>query len=159
MSDPTAPSSPAGTGATDGSLDDPRALVGTWTLRREIDDRRAGERHRVDGQLEVAEEGPGRLRWSETGLWRRPEGDVAVHRHLRVERDGDEAWWVRFEDGRDFHPWRSGVDVVHPCAPDTYRGRVSGTTRGWEVTWEVSGPAKDHTLRTWLTRPEDRREG
>ena len=141
-------------------LEDPTTLLGTWVLTREIEDRRAGERHHVEGTLELGLDGADRVRWVETGLWHHPAGDVEVHRRLWLERlDGSDEdggqWWVRFEDGRDFHPWRPGREVVHPCAPDTYRGTVAGTVQEWEVTWEVTGPAKDHTLRTRLTRPAD----
>ena len=138
-------------------LEDPAALLGTWVLRREIEDRRARERHLVDGVLELSADGPGRIRWAESGTWHHPAGDVDVRRQLRLERTGEDdgSWWVRFEDGRDFHPWHPEQDVVHPCAPDIYRGLVTGTVSAWTVTWEVTGPAKDHTLRTRLTRPTD----
>ncbi|GAB3667976.1 hypothetical protein GCM10027596_37900 [Nocardioides korecus] len=158
--DPTGPPDPGPAGG-DGGLGDPTVLLGTWVLRREIEDRRAGERHRVEGVLELTADGPGRIRWSESGVWHHPAGDVDVRRELRLERaeeagveDGG-GWWVRFEDGRDFHPWRPEQEVVHPCAPDTYRGLVTGTASAWTVTWDVAGPAKDHTLRTRLTRPAD----
>ncbi|MCW2866775.1 MAG: hypothetical protein JWR20_963 [Marmoricola sp.] len=138
-------------------LEDPTALLGTWVLDRDVEDRRAGERHRVEGTLELGADAPDRIRWTESGTWHHPGGAVEVSRQLWLERaagsGGD--WWVRFEDGRDFHPWRPGEEVVHPCAPDTYRGLVTGTLQGWEITWVVTGPAKDHTLRTRLTRPAD----
>jgi len=138
-------------------LEDPTALLGTWVLDRAIEDRRAGERHRVAGTLELSADAPDRISWTESGTCHHPGGPVEVSRQLWLERTpgSGEDWWVRFEDGRDFHPWRPGQDVVHPCAPDTYRGRVTGTPAGWEITWDVTGPAKDHTLRTRLTRPAD----
>lgn len=130
-------------------LADPAALCGTWSLERTIEDRRGDLGGRVDGVLELVEEQPGVLRWEEHGTWRRPAGDVEVRRGLRLVRRTT-GWWVLFEDGRDFHPWSPGAEVVHDCRPDTYRGLVTGSARDWTVTWEVSGPAKDYRMRTRL---------
>ena len=135
-------------------LADPHALVGTWRLSRVIEDRLTGASSVVDGQLSLTEISPDRLRWEEEGRWHRPDGDVAVRRGLWLVRDeATGAWWVRFEDERDFHPWRPEEPVVHPCAPDTYRGTVRGTPERWTVEWVVTGPAKDYTMSTELTRP------
>ena len=138
------------------ALADPTDLLGRWRLEREIDDRAAGGRHRVDGVLTLDLVEPGRVRWTEAGRWHHPTGDVDVRRELWLVRPDDAAcWWVRFEDGRDFHPWSPGEEVVHPCAPDTYRGLVTGSPESWHVRWEVSGPRKDYTMTTRLTRPAD----
>ncbi len=85
------------------------------------------------------------MSWEEQATWHRPGGDVAVRRMLRLARTED-GWWVRFEDGRDFHRWAPGEEVVHDCAPDTYRGRVGGTPQAWTIVWDVSGPGKDYTM-------------
>ena len=130
---------------------EPTDLLGTWRLERVIDDRQLGETSRVDGSLALAETGPGEVSWEERASWHRPDGDVAVRRGLRIVRT-DDGWWVRFGDGRDFHPWTPGEEVVHDCAPDTYRGRVSGTTRAWTIVWDVTGPGKDYTMTTVLSR-------
>lgn len=136
------------------TIDDPRTLVGEWRLRRWIDDRAAGESHELEGLLEVREVADGHLGWRESLVWPRPEGLVEVGRELGVVRT-QEGWWVRFSDGRDFHPWLPGEQVVHPCSPDTYAGLVTGDTARWMVTWEVSGPAKDYTMTSTMTsRPE-----
>ena len=66
--------------------------------------------------------------------------------------DDAAGWWMRFDDGRDFHPWTPGEQVVHPCAPDTYCGVVAGSPERWTVQWDVTGPRKDYTMRTVLTR-------
>jgi hypothetical protein len=95
------------------------------------------------------------LRWAEAGRWHHPTGDVDVRRELWLALDEEACWWVRFDDGRDFHPWSPGEEVVHPCAPDTYRGLVTGTAHAWQVRWEVSGPRKDYTMTTRLTRPAE----
>lgn len=131
---------------------DPADLVGAWTMTRTIDDRRASERATVDGTTELVRQDDGRIRWSEQGTLHSATGDIPVSRVLFVEpRDG--GWFVTFEDGRDFHPWAPGDEVVHPCAADTYTGRVDpdGPDR-WTVRWDVTGPAKDYTMTTELTR-------
>jgi hypothetical protein len=133
-------------------LESPETLLGTWNLARTIEDRRLGEEGTLTGVLDLTEEQPGRIRWEERATWHRTGGDVAVSRRLRLER-ADHGWWMRFEDGREFHPWAPGEPVVHDCAPDTYRGQVSGTPDGWSVTWEVTGPEKDYTMTTLLTPP------
>ncbi len=141
----------------------PLDLLGRWHLDRDVDDRWGDGQVRVTGTLVLAEDGdaPDRLAWREAGtLWRGEEPadgpGVTVSRDLAVERRADNGWWVAFVDGRDFHPWAPGVEVVHPCGGDTYRGRVEvpaeGPVEAWSVTWEVRGPAKDYTMRTRLTR-------
>jgi hypothetical protein len=131
-----------------GSLE-PRALLGTWHLSRMIEDRREAD-STLTGALELTEDEPGLVRWEERATWHRAGGDVEVTRRLSLVLV-DDAWWVRFEDGRAFHPWAPGEQVVHDCAPDNYRGLVSGTTERWTVVWEVSGPQKDYTMTTVLT--------
>lgn len=135
-----------------GPLSDPTTLLGSWRLARVIDDRFAGQQSRVDGTLRLSEVSPGRIRWDEQGQWRRVGGDVIVSRSLWLVRDEETAeWWVRFQDERDFHPWRPGEPVVHPCSQDTYRGVVSGTPQRWTVEWDVAGPAKDYSMSTELS--------
>lgn len=130
-------------------LADPRALLGRWRLERVVEDRRAGEHHEIEGTLEIVEAGA-ELRWEESLVWHRHDGDVEARRGLRLARvDGD--WWVRFEDGRDFHPWAPGETVVHPCAPDTYTGAVEGTPLRWTVRWTAQGPEKDYEMTSVLT--------
>lgn len=129
---------------------DPAELAGAWQLARVIEDRLAGERTRVTGTLTLTATAPGELRWEEAGLWSRAAGVVEVRRDLLVRSEPD-GWWVLFADGRRFHPWTPGVDVVHPCGRDTYRGTVSGTPERWQVRWDAHGPAKDYTMTSVLT--------
>ena len=133
-------------------LTDPATLLGAWTLTRVIDDRLAGAESRIDGRLLLTEVGPGRIRWEESGRWHRPTGDVDVRRRLWLERVNGESWWVRFEDGTDFHPWSPGEAVTHPCSPDIYVGLVDGAGETWAIRWDVTGPSKDYTMTTELTR-------
>lgn len=130
-------------------LVDPRVLVGRWRLVRVVDDRRDGERHEIEGSLEITEVDGG-LAWEESLVWHRGDGDVEARRGLRLE-PVDGTWWVRFEDGRDFHPWVPGTSVVHPCAPDTYTGAVEGTPQRWTVRWTARGPHKDYEMTSVMT--------
>ncbi len=135
-----------------GPLSDPTSLLGVWRLSRVVEDRLTGERSRVEGTLTLSEVSPGRIRWDEQGRWHRVGGDMTVTRTLWVVRDEETAgWWVRFEDEREFHPWRPEERVVHPCAPDSYSGLVGGTPSGWTVEWDATGPAKDYSMRTALS--------
>ena len=130
---------------------DPRDLAGTWHFDREVDDRLGPARH-VTGTTELIAEDDGRVRWSETGTMTWDGGETPVFRNLFVEQRPD-GWWVTFEDGRDFHPWSVGQSVVHPCGADTYEGRIDvAATGAWTVVWDVTGPAKDYTMTTHLTR-------
>ena len=131
-------------------LADPRTLLGTWAFHRVIDDRRAGDTSQLDGRLVLLEDGD-RIRWEENAVWHRPDGGVDVRRGQWLVEDAGE-WQVLFEDGRPFHRWSPGEQVVHDCTPDVYRGSVTGTPPRWRVVWEVSGPAKDYTMVTDLAR-------
>lgn len=131
----------------------PLDLVGTWRLSRIVDDRVAGERLTVTGRTVLSAEDADRVRWREEGTLLRRGSSVEVSRTLFVVRRAAEAWWVVFEDGRDFHPWAPGEPVVHPCGADSYRGLVdtAGLPERWAVTWEVRGPGKDYTMVSELS--------
>jgi uncharacterized protein DUF6314 len=134
------------------ALSDPVALLGDWSFSRTIDDRLTGRQSLIDGLLSLTALSQDRIRWEEQGSWHQPDGDVDVRRGLWLIRDEEtRAWWVRFEDERDFHPWTPGEPVVHPCGADTYRGLVQGTPGRWTVEWDVTGPAKDYLMTTVLS--------
>lgn len=131
---------------------DPTTLIGTWEFARSIEDRLSGEATSVEGVATFVPEDRW-IRWHEDGTWFRAAEPVAVRRTLRIEeRDGD--WFVTFEDGRDFHPWLLRSGFIHPCGHDTYAGLLAPGTDAaqWRLTWSVSGPAKDYTMRTTYTR-------
>ncbi|MDI9916381.1 DUF6314 family protein [Rhodococcus sp. IEGM 1379] len=132
---------------------DPKALVGEWNFERTIVDRIGGSTKRVVGQTAIEEKIDGRLRWYESGTLFDGDLELAVFRTLFIEQQ-DGNWAVTFEDGREFHEWNPGQDVEHLCGADTYRGRVDieAATEGWSVEWTVSGPSKDYTMTTYLTR-------
>ncbi|MFC6696775.1 DUF6314 family protein [Nocardioides daphniae] len=129
---------------------DPRSLVGRWAFERVVTDRLADEVIDVDGTVELSVEDDGRVRWAEQGTMHRRGADIEVSRVLYVvEREG--GWMVIFDDGRDFHPWSPGAQVVHLCGADTYAGLVELGPTTWRVTWQVGGPHKDYVMVTRLT--------
>lgn len=129
---------------------DPRLLLGRWELSRVIDDRFGAERSEVHGTLAIMPGAGGALEWHESGWWHRGTTTVEVSRRLLL-RERHAGWWVLFEDGRPFHPWTPGAQVVHPCGADTYRGMVTGAADRWTVRWDVEGPAKDYSMTSVLT--------
>lgn len=133
---------------------DPRALLGAWSFARVIDDHLAGDVKRVDGRAEFTAADAGRVRWAESGTLRSGTLELPVMRTSYLEPRG-EGWFVTFEDGRDFHPWTPAADVVHHCGADLYAGRVWSAAVGedaFTVRWRVTGPKKDYTMTTVLTR-------
>ena len=134
----------------------PTDLLGTWSLVRVVDDRLAGERRDVRGTATLVLESPDRVRWSEEGVMTWAGRSVPVERTLYVDQV-DDGWFVHFSDGRPFHPWAIGATVTHPCAPDTYTGRIDVTgdpVTHWDVEWQATGPQKDYVM---TTRHADRR--
>lgn len=125
-------------------------LIGRWSLARRVADRRTGQQGIVRGELVVAPDGAG-LRWDERGelVWGGVGRPVRRGYLLRERADG---WWVEFEDGRDFHPWRPGAVVTHPCRADVYTGLVTVDGDRVRTLWDVRGPGKDQRLVTRLYR-------
>lgn len=113
-------------------------------------DRRLGRFGRVTGGVEFVRDGDS-VRWLEHGRFDWDGRSFDVTRALRIESSGD-GWMVRFEDGRDFHPWRPGTVVTHPCRADTYSGLVRLDGSRLSVLWDVTGPAKDQRLFTRCRR-------
>lgn len=130
----------------------PPDLVGRWAFERDIDDRRAGSRLTAAGSAVFSRAGEAAIEWSEEGVLRLPSGDVAVEAHRILRLDGARSWTVDFADGRGFHPWAVGADLVHDCAPDVYRGRLDPAPSGWTMRWAASGPAKDYVIVTRYSR-------
>jgi hypothetical protein len=129
-------------------------LVGAWHLRRSI----------VAGEVEVGSftgtgtfgaDVDGILRYRERGTLHLDGRNAPATRRLTYRVAGARAQ-VAFEDGRPFHDLdlRDGIDEVeHLCGEDRYRGRfeiVDPDT--WQHVWWVTGPTKDHVIRTVLER-------
>ena len=131
---------------------DPLDLLGTWDLSRIIIDRKANDKSGVIGVTELAVLSDGRIQWTESGTLTRHGTDVPVSRVLYLEQRAG-GWYVTFDDGRDFHPWQPGSPVEHDCSPDLYVGMVERLDADrWSVEWQVTGPSKDYTMTSVLTR-------
>ncbi|WP_144764692.1 DUF6314 family protein [Curtobacterium sp. 9128] len=128
----------------------PTDLLGTWTLDRLVQDRRAGTSGTVTGTTTLALTGPDVVTWTEVGTLVFDGRTTPVSRTLLVRRS-DTGWAVHFADGRPFHDWVWGSPVLHDCAPDTYTGVLGGDATRWTVRWDTLGPAKDHRLDSVLT--------
>ena len=129
---------------------DPSALLGEWTLRRTASDLRAGLVGLVSGTLQLTSHDGG-IGWLETGSLCWGGQDRSFRRRYEL-RETPGGWWVHFEDGRPFHPWRVGEWVEHPCRADLYRGLVEAREDGWSVLWEVGGPHKSQRIVSDLSR-------
>jgi hypothetical protein len=125
-------------------------LLGRWKLRRRVADRRAGRQGTVAGELRLSADGAG-LVWQESGVlrWAGTGRPVTRTYLLRERADG---WWVLFADGREFHPWRPGEPVTHPCRADVYTGLVTVDGDRMRMLWDVRGPGKDQRLVTRFSR-------
>ena len=129
----------------------PDGLVGEWRLRRRVVDYRLGWYGRMEGELVVAQSEGGALLWHEQGRLQLNGLSHSVTRDLRLA-DGPDGWWVSFDDGRPFHPWRVGEPVRHLCGADMYDGLFDLRGDRLRILWDVSGPAKTQRLVTRLDR-------
>ena len=116
---------------------------GRWTLRRVIEDRRAGQTGRFAGAAVFAPV-QGGLSYAERG--RLELGGACFEAERRYDwRAEDGGIGVWFDDGRFFH--RIGAQAAHWCDPDDYRGVYDFTDwPRWRAVWTVSGPRKDYTM-------------
>lgn len=130
----------------------PTTLVGQWGFERVVADRREGRKVRATGTATLVAVDADRIDWSEEGTLHLEGGPVAIaaHRVLRLESSG--AWAVEFADGRDFHAWLPGEEVLHGCAPDDYAGFIDGDSDRWTTRWRALGPAKDYVIDTVYSR-------
>jgi len=132
-----------------------RFLEGEWRLERRIDDRRAGQQGRFDGEAVFFAD--------EEDLLYREDGHLAIGDHegpalqlytFRFPESGRAE--VCFSDGRPFHDldltggrW----SCVHLCEPDRYEGEFTALDADtWRVVWKVSGPRKELTLDSTYRR-------
>jgi hypothetical protein len=126
-------------------------LVGSWTIERTLLDRSSNQQGSFTGTLEVSPDAWG-YRWHEGGTLVWDGRGLTAHRSLALRRlDG--RWWMTFADGRPFHPWTIGTRVVHPCAADTYAGRIDRPSESQlRITWDVTGPTKNQLITSWFER-------
>ncbi len=140
-------------GGGPGILDLKAFLQGTWRLTRTLEDRRADQRGRLDGQAVFAPAGAG-LVYRERGVLRLGAFTGPAERVYRYGFPGPGRAPARaevaFEDGHRFHDLdlsHGRWSVAHSCRDDLYRGsfEVEGRDR-WTVVWRVVGPRKDQVL-------------
>jgi len=127
---------------------DPTALLGRWRLERTLLDRLTGQRGTAAGMLTLSGDAEA-ITWSEQGSIEWGGGAYPFTRAYRLTHEPD-GWWMRFADGRHFHPWTPEQWVTHSCRADLYRGLVTAGGDGWMVQWDVNGPAKSQLIVTAL---------
>lgn len=124
-------------------------LVGAWRLTRAVEDRRTGQRGRLEGRAVFEAQGRGLLYREEgrlvLGGFEAPAG--RVYRYAFPARQLAD---VLFEDGRPFHRLDLSAGLwtaVHRCGRDLYEGafRAEGP-EAWRAAWRVTGPRKDQRL-------------
>jgi len=128
---------------------------GEWQLAREIT--------AVDGEPIGSATGNATFALEDDVLVYRESGELRLGMHrgpfvrtLHYRLSGGPRAAVHFDHGGFFHDvdLSSGEWTAdHPCSADWYRGRyrVEGAER-WEQEWVVTGPAKDHVIRSRFTR-------
>ncbi|MBK1670245.1 hypothetical protein CKO28_19635 [Rhodovibrio sodomensis] len=133
-------------------------LPGTWRIVREIDDRRAGQRHVMHGTgtFAPAPGDPTGLVYDEEVVWAPAGQTMTGTRRYLIAGLRRASAVVLFADGRPFHALDladGACAVHHDCPPDTYTGeyRVLDTDR-FTVRWTVTGARKDSVLFTTFTR-------
>lgn len=144
---------------------DPLGLLGVWRFDRVIDDARTATTTHASGTARFVRADDGSIDWTEEGVLELADATVPV-RARRVLRRDAEGWAVHFEDGRYFHPWRTGEELEHLCSPDDYRGRIDAdpprprtvstadSATAWNTVWVAKGPEKRYTIKTHY-RPRD----
>lgn len=132
-------------------------LRGTWSVERTLQDHASGLTGAFTGTATFADDDDG-LRHRELGslTWAGATPTSATRELLWRATGAAPAVEVFFADGRFFHrlDLTDGRDTpAHFCVPDHYRGSFVLQDRDhWRYTWRVSGPSKDLTLETHLTR-------
>jgi hypothetical protein len=126
-------------------------LPGAWSVTRVIN----GGGDGFEGIATFTPDGDGALSWSERGRLRLEGYDGQARRTYRIVPDGD-AWQVRFDDGRPFHPLDLGggrAEVEHQCGPDRYRGvyELLGQD-AFTISWTVDGPGRADAISSVYRR-------
>jgi hypothetical protein len=130
-------------------------FAGQWRLHREIVDERGTPMGTFTGEAIFTAEGT-ELIYHEQGTLNLGDHHAPAHRTLHYRITGPGQASVHFDYGDFFHDldlrdghWRA----EHPCSADLYQGEF--TIQGpdsWAQVWTVSGPTKNHTLRTEFRR-------
>jgi hypothetical protein len=132
---------------------DPTNVVGDWRIARDVIDFRADVRGSFEGRLVVAADATGYV-WAESGMLRWGQRTSPAMRKLRLQLM-EAGWWMTFDDGRPFHPWKPNCEVVHRCGQDIYTGMIryrTATPHQIEIAWDVTGPGKRYRLASRYRR-------
>jgi hypothetical protein len=137
-----------------------RPLVGSWMLRRAIDNGAS-----MIGTASFADFGGGRVDYREQGPLRLPDGQVidAERRYIFEEADDGFIVWFAETPPRLFHRValaEDGTDLVgtasHLCGDDRYDSRYEFRADGsFSVRHMVVGPRKRYAIATLYSRPLD----
>jgi hypothetical protein len=130
-------------------------FVGRWSFTRIIEDRRDGHQLKATGFAEISAVDDLSLTWLESGELFWEGAQIAVGRRLKILSSAERPteWWVVFPDGRRFHPFALGKELIHACGDDLYRGRITlRQAMAWEMLWEAVGPFKDYSSTTTYVR-------
>lgn len=129
-------------------------LPGDWAVERTFN-----EHDRFEGTATFSPLAEGGLRWREHGEVALGDHRGPASRELTLEPAGAAGTWqVLFDDGRPFHPLDLSdgrCSVRHDCGDDVYLGEYAVSGPGTlTVTWEVSGPGRQDTIRSvYVRRP------
>jgi len=129
-------------------------FIGTYSVSRVIEDHRAGQQSRFEGQASIDAHEAGAI-YREAGHLILNDQRFAAERSYIWRANGARID-VLFEDGRAFHdfdPEAGGNATEHLCGQDMYRGGYDFSEWScWAVTWDVAGPRKDYRSVTWYVR-------
>lgn len=133
----------------------PGYLTGRWRLDREIHEPDGTPIGTFTGTATFTADGEV-LDYAESGTLATGGYSGPAHRALRYHVTGPGQAEVYFDYGEFFHDldlrhgaWRTD----HPCSADLYRGEFhTHDADRWTQAWTVSGPTKNHVLRTTYHR-------
>lgn len=128
-------------------------LLGSWSIHREITDRRCGTAPMFNGEASVSRLGPDEARYEERGVLTDGIGYRGrVWRVLLYRVGGLSSLTVCFSDGRPFHDLdlgRGSYEVEHRCGADCYRIGFAVPDEDTVLErWQVWGPRKDYGAAT-----------
>jgi Family of unknown function (DUF6314) len=124
-------------------------LEGEWDLERRLDDRRAGELGRFEGQAVFFADDELLLYREDGRLIMGDHSGPALQLYTYAFPEKGRAA-VDFRDGGRFHDLDLTTGqwtATHLCAPDRYDGAFAALgPDAWRVVWRVTGPRKDLIL-------------
>lgn len=124
---------------------------GEWCLDRRVEDHHGTQSGCLSGRARFSP-ATGGLRYEEEGVLELGSGAKLAARQAHLWHASPPEIVVRFPDGRDFHRFNSesvASEGRHICGADLYLVRYDfADWPRWRVTWTVSGPRKDYTMRS-----------